>query len=436
MTPLVFAAASQVDESLRGKETSRLLNMYPERGGKGPVTLRSVPGLLETTALGGGRVREMISGADGIYAAIGGSFVRWDGATTTVLGSLPDGVTTMARNATQIAVTSGGKYFVWDGATFSQIPGQAFLNIGSVDYLNSFFVLTQNDGEAYQYSAAGDATSLAALDFASAETKPDKLRRVVAVNGVLWFLGEDSVEPWQNTTNADLPFTRLQSSVLEKGLRSTAELTRLDNTFMWVSNEGRAYRQQQFQAVNIGTDAVAASLDAHTDVTAFAYQASNHDFFVLRFGDRPAWVYDPSTQAWSERSTGPTHQPWEVTATVHHNGVWYAGTETGKLCTFSGYQDRGQPLRREAQSDNLFMAGERFSVDKIDVQTEGAGNVMSKISGDGGRTFEGEEIDPFGGSYGALLQYHSLGQFEQFSLNLACTDDTEFAIHAASLEAA
>ncbi|MFK7942185.1 MAG: hypothetical protein AB8B85_04605, partial [Paracoccaceae bacterium] len=409
MTPLVFAASSQVDETLRGKETSRLLNMYPEKGGKGPVTIRSVPGLLEAADLGAGRVREMISGPDGIYAAVGGSFVRWNGAATTVLGNLPDGVTTMARNATQIAVTAGGGFFVWDGAAFTQISGQAFLNIGSVDYLNSFFILTQVDGEAYQYSAAGDATSLAALDFASAETKPDKLRRVVAVNGVLWFLGEDSVEPWQNTTNVDLPFTRLQSSVLEKGLRSTAEVTQLDNTFMWVSNEGRAYRQQQFQAVNIGTDAVAAAMNSDTDVTAFAYQFNNRDFFALRRGNGTTFIYDPGVQAWHERSTGPTHQPWEVTATVHHDGVWYAGTETGELCTFSGYQDRGKPLRREAQSDNLFMSGERFSVDKVDIQTEGAGNVMSKISGDGGPTFEGEEIHPFGATYGELLQYNGLG---------------------------
>jgi hypothetical protein len=201
---------------------------------------------------------------------------------------------------------------------------------------------------------------------------------------------------------------------------------------MFVSNEGRAYRQEGGVPVGISTDAVSATLSNNTDVTALAYQVSGHDFLVLRFGDRPAWVYDPATQAWHERMTGTEYGAWEVTATVHHNGVWYAGTNTGELCTFEGFQDRGEELRREATSALLSDGGERFTVSKADIRVEGQGNLMMQLSRDG-QTFGRERVKPFGGTYAERCTFRGLGQSRELSMRLACTDNTEFAIHGASI---
>ena len=430
---VIFAAESAVDESLPGKESARLINMYPEKGGsRSPVTLRGAPGLKATTSLGSGRVRSMISASDGLYAAVGGQFVRWNGTSVAVLGSLPDGSTTMARNRSQIGITAGGKYHVWNGTALSEIAGAAFSSFGSVTYLDNFMVLNQLGGEAYQYSGAGDAASLAALDFASAETSPDNLIRIVSVGGILWMLGADSVEAWRNAGAQDNPFRRISELRLEKGLRSANEVVLLDNTFMFVSNEGRVYRQEGGVPVNVSSDAVSATLAKTTDVVGFSYQFNNHDFLCLRFGDRPAWIYDPSTQKWHERSTGTTHQPWEVTATVQHNGVWYAGTEDGTLCTFGGYQDRGGELRRDATSALLTNGAERFTINKVDLRLEGSGTVMVRKSKDG-RTFSDERQHTFGGTYGERFTLRGLGQYRDFCMSVACTDNTEFAIHGASI---
>lgn len=429
---VIFASESALDESLPGKETARLLNMYPEKGGVSPVSLRSVPGLKQTTSLGSGCVRSMISDDTNIYAAVGGKFVIWDGSSVTEHGNIPDSAATMARNRTQIAVTAGGNYYVWNGTTFALVPGAAFTNIGSVAYIDNIMLLSQLDGESYQYSAVGDADSLDALDFASAESSPDDLVRIIVVGNVVWMMGADSVEAWQNAGLQDNPFRRVSDLRLEKGLRSASEVGLLDNTFMWVSNEGRAYRQTGGQPVNVSSDAVAASLNLHTDVVAFSYQHNNHDFFCLRPSDRPAWVYDPGTQRWHERSTGPTHQPWEVTATVQHNGIWYAGTATGELCTFEGFNDKGERLRREAQSTLLRNGGERFTINQANLRLEGAGDLMMQISRDG-RIYGKERIKAFGGSFSDECTFRGLGQCREFSMRVACSDDTDFAIHGASI---
>lgn len=431
----VFAAESALDESLPGKETARLLNMYPEKGGsRSPITLRSVPGLKETTTLGSGRVRAMISASDGLYAAVAGSLVRWDGTSVTTLGSIPDGDTTFARNRTQIALTAGGKYFVWDGSTLSEITGAAFSNMASVAYLDNFMLISQTNGEAFQYSEVGNAKSLGALDFESAETSPDDLIRIIPVGSLAWMLGASSVEAWRNAGGSDSPFRRISDLRLEKGLRSVMEAVTLDNTFMFVSDEGRAYRQENGLPVIISTDAVAATLKANSNTVALAYQHAGHDFFGLRFGDRPAWVYDAATGAWHERSTGPTHGAWEATATAHHEGTWYAGTEAGKLCTFEGHQDLGQELRREAQSALLSNGGRRFTLNKVDVRLEGAGKLMMQLSRDS-QTFGRERIKEFGGSYAERCTFRGLGQAREWSMRLACTDNTEFAIHDVNINA-
>ena len=443
LQPLQFAVQSTKDESLPGKDTARLLNMYPETAESG-VTLRSAPGLVSAADLGPGKVEALISGSDGLYAAVGGSFKRWSDGVVTTLGNLPQGDTTMARSRSQIAVVAGDRYLVWDGTTFSEVTTTIdggdepdyeesqlpFARSGSVSFLSNYFIITQQDGEAFAYSL--DADTIDALNFASAEYRPDDLRRVMVSNDLIWFMGEDSIEPWQVTGAANLPFARISGAVKEKGLRATLETVALDNTLFWVSGEGRVYRMGQAAEI-LSTDAICATLEGSTG-RMFAYQQRRHDSAVVRLEDAPAVIYDPSSGMWWERSTNPCHDPWEVTATVRHNGTWYAGTSGGQLCTFGGFEDLGKSMRREVISTNLTQAGERFSVDRLNLRVSGSGSVMISWSNDGGETFSNERQRTFGGMREYPIQINRLGQHRQFCLKIACTDNTEFSIHSASVE--
>jgi hypothetical protein len=164
-----------------------------------------------------------------------------------------------------------------------------------------------------------------------------------------------------------------------------------------------------------------------------AYQVRGHDFFVIRLNDKPAWVYDAATGVWHERSTSPTHKPWEVTATVHHNGVWYAGTQDGQLCTFGGYQDRGEELRREARSALLTNGGQEFTINTVDIHLEGSGNLMMRYAADS-RIYGKERIKQFGGTYAERCKFtRTFKQCHEISMMLACSDNTEFAIHGTTI---
>ena len=428
LQPLQFAVQSTKDESLPGKDTARLLNMYPE-GGENGVTLRSAPGLTEAVDVSPGQVEAMVSSPDGVYAVVGGALKLWNpnDSTVTTLGGVHQGDTTMTRSRSQLAIVAGNRYYVWANDALAEVTGTPFSLENSVGYISGYFIITEHLGEAFYYSL--DADTIGGLSFASAEYYPDNLRRVMVANDLIYFMGTRSIEPWQVTGGANLPFAKIAGALIEKGLRSTLEAVVMDNVVHWVSQEGRVYRGP---GENITTDAVAAALEGRTG-RMLTYQTRNHDNAVVRLSGHPAQCFDPSTRMWWERSTGVNHDEWEVTATVQHDGVWYAGTRGGRICTFSGFQDLGEELRREAISTNITQGGNRFSVDEINLRVSGSGSVMISYSTDGGATFSNERQRTFGGQREYPIQINRLGLHRQFCLKIACTDNTDFAIHGAGI---
>lgn len=438
----LFAAQSLLHEGQRSMTSERLVNLYPETSPRGrtPVTLRSTPGLSEVGQFQTGRVRAMESTSAGIYAAVNGYLCLWNGSAFSVLGEIAGGPATIAwngANAGQVAVVAGTRYWIWDGSTLSEVSSGAFTSYGSVAFVDGYFSLTESGGGRLTVTDLYDGKTLAADDVATAEHRPDNLIRVTTSGGMIWFMGERSIEPWQNVGAVDFPFSPLQSTVIEKGIRSAAEVAILDNTIFWNSSEPRVYRQNNFAPERVSTHAVEASMERHaTDVVSFAYQHEGHDWYVVRSEDRPAWVYDAATQSWHERSTGINYGPWEATASVFHDGQWYLGTADGYLCTLGGFQDRGSEMRREATTGVISNGGDTFEIDSLYARVEAGtgGTLMWQYSRDG-RVFERENFRSVGaaGNYRTQQRWRNLGQFTDFAFRLACTDNVDFAIYEAGI---
>lgn len=424
---VTFASQSSQELDQIGLATARLVNGYADAGERGPM-VQSAPGLVNEVSLGSGEVYGVHATNDGIYANVGGSLVFWNGSTVTTLGALVSGYTTFANNSTQVGAVVNGRYFLWDGTTLSEPSGAAFTDFGSISYSSQRFLISQRDGEALQWSELNDGTSLDALDFASAEYKPDRLRRIVNVGGLLWMLGASTSEPWQSTGNSDLPFTRLSSSVIEKGVMSVDAADVLSNTVFWISTEGRAYRQEALAPVDISKQAPVSAFSGLTSARVFAWQWDERDFFTVRLTDRPAWVYDVQAGLWWERATGASLDAWECTCSTMWNNKWYLGTTDGYLVSLGGYQDRGAVMRREYTSTNLSNAGDFFEVRGLDMRILGNGNLMYQFSRDAGRNWSNERQKAFDGRSGDRVQWNNLGAGREFSMRIACTDNTDFTV--------
>lgn len=100
----------------------------------------------------------------------------------------------------------------------------------------------------------------------------------------------------------------------------------------------------------------------------FYYEDRGHRFFVIRFDDRPAWVYDATMGGWHERSSGPDHEPWDIIDSAYCYGHWHLGDRNGKIWRLGETPiDALAPLRRTIVSRPVFNETEVFSVPEVQI---------------------------------------------------------------------
>ena len=95
---------------------------------------------------------------------------------TQIGGITQEGVVTMARNRNanpQVAIVCDGAYYIWQASVLSLVSDPDLPPPNSVDWLTGYFILTISDGRMYASSI--DGSGVAALDFARAESNPDRL---------------------------------------------------------------------------------------------------------------------------------------------------------------------------------------------------------------------------------------------------------------------
>lgn len=440
--PVLFATQSAMHDSERQSTPQRLVNMFPESTvtEDTPVLIRSCPGRTKSVTGESSPVRAMLETSSAIYYAANAKLWSFDGTTATELGAIPDDASTsLAFNGTQVAAVAGGAYHLWDGSTVSAIVGQAFTSFGSVDYMDGYFLFTEKDGGRHAVSALNDGASLNALDFASAEYRPDDIVRGFVDHSEWWLFGQTTVEVWSNQGLLDYPFERVPGAQMERGCLQTNTVAKMDNTVFWLGNDRIVYRAVQYTPQRVSNHHVEAALREATPDVAFVYEYEGHKFYVLHFEDRPAWVFDAATNVWHERASGVDMDAWDVLAAARLGNVWYVGDKDGNISKVERvFQENGATLLRTAQSSNLWLGGERFTVNKanVDVKAGQDTTIMFQYSNDKGRTWSREQTMSAGatGDYDNHWSFWNLGQGRHFAARLACSDNADFSISHAGVE--
>ncbi|MCZ3174226.1 hypothetical protein NYZ25_19855, partial [Acinetobacter baumannii] len=121
----------------------------------------------------------------------------------TLCGTLvtSTGRVAMSFNRLQVSVTDGQKMYVYTVATsaFVQVTSALMANPMDLTYQDHYTVAAFTNSGMFQLSAIDDSTTFDALDFASAESAPDDLVRVIYDHGELVLLGQQTTEFWGNT---------------------------------------------------------------------------------------------------------------------------------------------------------------------------------------------------------------------------------------------
>lgn len=404
---------------------SVLLNMYAERAPTeaSGVALLSYPGLKRNVEGLDGAFRGLYQQAGtfsgDLLAVAGEKAYRITGALETELGAIPgDERVWIAANGVRAYITTGPATYSTDGTTVSTLATPDSLGFSSVGYINGYFLFGQTGTSRFYWLEPGE-TVIDNLNFANAERGPDAILAVVILGDEIWLFGEDTTEVWIPTGDADAPFQRVGGRLYERGCRARDTIAKMDNTIVWVGDDGIVYRADA-APVRVSEHGIEERIALAADLEAWSFALDGHTFYALSMGGQGTFNLDVSTGQWSERQSYG-HTTWRARVGVNVGAQVYAGdAEEGVLWAFDRYafEDDGAPMVRTV-TGALMVSGVRapchsFSVDCSTGSTDDPSAIpvaVLHVSDDGGNTWKDMGQGRLGrlGEYDTRLRWPRLG---------------------------
>lgn len=419
-----------------------------QQGGKTATALYNTPGITLYTTAGSGPCRGSLVYNGIAYIVSGDEFYSISGTTATLRGTLNTsaGPVSMATNGQQICIADGDAYvYTISSAAFAQITDPDFPGASTVTYMDGYGIFSQPNSQQFFITSLLDFTTVDALDFASAESQPDLLKRVFADHSELWLFGEKSIEVWQNTGAADFPFERLGGTRAERGCGATFSVAKCDNTVFWLGDDGIIYRAEGYQPIRISTESVELSISQmgiFSDAEGFSYDIDGHKFYVLSFPvGGTTWVYDVATQLWHEIQSdgGQWRAKWAVQI---GNGRYCGDSISGNigLLSLDTLTEYGNYISQTHVFPAIHSGMEAISNSKLQIDFEtgvglnsGQGSIPSVLldwSDDGGHTWSNSIEGELGaiGSYSASVIFRRLGTFKSRWYRIRKSDPVRLTI--------
>lgn len=437
-------------------DAQRTINLYPilDQQGLEVSALYGTPGLILKSTCGSGPVRGMFPSTTGrgfVVAANSLYEVMSDG-TNVIWGTLNTsaGAVSMDENPTQLMIVDGASGYIFTYATnvFVQITDTDFPSPGSVTFIDGYFVVNKNNTGQFNISAINDGTAWDALDFATAESSPDNLLRVLNAVGQLWLFGSKTTEIWTDTGAVAFPFARISGAKMETGILAPQSAVAVDNTVVWLGQDaygsGIVYRANGFTPQRISDDAVEHAINNATDkinIRAFTYQQEGHAFYFLTGGGLgTSWVYDFTTQLWHERAYLDPSGFFEqhlACCGMYIFGQQLVGDRTnGNVYVLSqdAFDDAGNPLLSQRVYTHLADMSDQIRYNQLQIAMEvGVGTqtgqgenpvVMLRVSKDGARTWSDVYTTTVGpaGNYDRNVKFRRLGIGQIMTFELSQSD--------------
>jgi hypothetical protein len=304
----------------------KLRNFFIEKDESGispDNTLRiQRPGLAAMYTLGLGPVRGMdyrVS-TDEALAVSGGNLFSGGINKGAIAGT---GLVSMVGTTFAYVILGGSTLYLYGSSlTVLVMPDDAG-EVIDVEQINQYVLILTRSGKFYWIEPG--ATTVDPLNFATAESSPDKAVAICRVGDEFWIFSEDSIEPWQSTGDVDAPFQRVTGRIYERGCLARDTVKRFDNSVVWVSDDAQVCRGGAVPQV-ISDNGIAERIRKKGgDLSAWVFGQDGHQFYVLTIPGQGSFAYDASTQAWSEFATfGRTE--WAARVGYERLGVTVCGS--------------------------------------------------------------------------------------------------------------
>lgn len=333
-------------------------------------------------------------------------------------------------------------------------------NPSHVTYLDGFFIVNDEGTDLWFVSDLKDGSSWDGLDFASAESDPDKLRNVVGDHGELWLFGDRSTEVWQNTGQADFAFERLEGAKIQWGVHAPWSVSRYADTLVCLAVDDHGTIQvisfvnyQPARISNAAIEEAIAGYSLSTDAIAWVMVDRGREFYVMAFPTGgQAFAYDVREDEWHELKTGIGARARFVPQ--HH--IYFLGKHlvsdytSGNLWEQAAglFDDAGEEIHLKARGFHIHQSERLVGHASLQVVFQpgvglatGQGDdpqAMLRWSDDGGATWSNENWRDIGkgGNFMARAIWRSLGRARDRVYELTVTDPVKRVIVGMELKAA
>lgn len=360
----------------------------------------------------------------------------------------------MADDGRYIVVVDGDEIYTYD----TQSPATPIAAVADADrptapntaaFLNLRILTDEDDTGQFKGAGLNDPTSWNALHFATAEANPDNLVRVVSHGGTLVLFGEYTTEFWQDTGGSGFPFARIPGAVNEYGLAARWSLGRLMGSYAFLSRnrEGQVhvamlngYSVPQ-RISNPELEFVINRYSTVSDATGFGYMLGGHPMYQLNFpNEGKSWLYDGSTQYWSELRHGANSRHRADIAVDYLNRTVVSDYENGKLYRLDAdiYSDNGESIHMILRGRHIHADKRKVRFDRLELGLEpgvGTASVTDPVAGlriskDGGHTFGTQTFMPLGneGEYTSRCVWRNLGSGRDIMPEITITDQVKRVI--------
>lgn len=357
----------------------------------------------------------------------------------TIVGN---GRVSMAHNGQYLVIVVPGitaYAFNNEDSTLTEIVHANFVTADTVSFKDGYFIFTASDGEIFFVSSLNNPLEYSALDFGSAEVRPDKIVASHVNRNELFVAGDETIELFQTISTADFPFQRVPGGNIQKGVYAKHSLTDFDNSFVFVGgdvNEAAAIWKVTGAAsvVKISTAAIDHEIQkysreevANCYAMTRAFSGNFLVYFTFTSSNRPSrtFVYDATSSAhsgglvWYERQSGVDEGKWRVTDMVTAYGQTYVGDSIdGRIGIIKRdvYTEYGERIHRYKTSrpftngqTPFFNGSLRLTMDAGQGLIDTDPQVELRFSDDGARTWS----NGFWRSYGAQGEYQELPEWRR-----------------------
>ena len=334
--------------------------------------------------------------------------------------------------------------------------GVNFPKSTTVTFLDSYFIVNVIGTKQFWLSAPYDGFYWDPLQYASKEAYTDNLQAVTVDNGQLVLLGALSVEYWQNTGAYPFPLQRIQGSPTDVGLVAIRSIARCAGELFFLGKSRRGgvsvVRVENYRCTPVSTpdlDFNFQNYESPEDAIAYSYRLAGHDFYVINFqAQKKTWMYDATSDVWSELTSGSDSRHYGQRATQFENEIFVSDYRNGNLYTYdvNTYTDNGDYIARELITPHFFASTSfnKLHIYRLRVDMEqGTGlvdgqgqtpQIMLQVSRDGGYTYGNEMWTSFGqaGQYLRRAEWRRLGVSRNYVFKFRITDPVKVVMMSAA----